>query len=68
MSIVVQPIKGQKCATCGHVGESHTYDEGSYDLADKFLPDATELERDDLAWTIQGAIEDWIGQHGKEDT
>lgn len=56
-------IRGVKCVTCGHVGESASYDEGSYDLADKFLPNATE--RDDLAATIQTAIEGWLEQHGK---
>jgi len=61
----MKAIKGKKCVTCGHVGDSHTYDEGSYDLADKFLPNANELERDDLAWTIQSAIEDWLDAHGK---
>jgi hypothetical protein len=62
-----ESIRGKTCTTCGHIGEHMTYDEGSYDLADKFLPNATELERDDLASTIQSAIEDWLGQHGKDD-
>ncbi len=59
-------IRGKKCATCGHVGDSKTYDEASFALAETFLPDGTEQEHDDLASAIQERIEEWLTAHGKD--
>lgn len=47
-----------------------TYDQECADLADHFLsdctPQATPEELEDLAITIQQAIEDWLDLHGKQ--
>jgi len=58
----------KRCAHCGHVEDSKNYDEQSYDLADSFLPNGTESERDDLASAIQQRIEEWLSEHGRPRT
>lgn len=48
------------------------YDPKCGDLAQDFLADypdkpPTPAEVEELAWTIQSAIEDWLADHGREE-